>query len=89
MVATQSCLLSWRLGAVPAAVGTAQPAFARIGGDSFLGDSKHDTNCCITLQAQELITSGNGINLSQVRDRTQTGRAQVQGGAHRSVPVLS
>lgn len=39
-----------------------------MGGDSFSGDSKHDTDCCVTLQAQELIPSGNGINLSGVRD---------------------
>lgn len=46
--ATPSCLLSWRLGAAPTAPGAAQPAFARMGGESFLGDSKHDMNCCVT-----------------------------------------
>lgn len=51
VVVTLSCLLYWKLGAARAALGTAQLAFARMGGESFFGDSKHDTDCCVTLQA--------------------------------------
>lgn len=49
--ATLSFPLSWRLGAGPAALGTAKSAFARSGGESFFEDTRHDRNCCITLQA--------------------------------------
>lgn len=70
--ATLSFPLSWRLGAGPAALGAAQSALARLGGESFFGDTRHDSNCCVTLQAYKPITSGNGINLSQARDSIQT-----------------
>lgn len=49
--ATLSFLLSWRLGAALAALGAAQSAFARLGGESFFGDTRHNKNCCIPLQA--------------------------------------
>lgn len=69
---TLSFPLSWRLGAGPAALGAARSALARLGGESFFGDTRHDSNCCVTLQAYKPITSGNGINLSQARDSIQT-----------------